>query len=71
MTTNRRDDVRLQIPDLPDSPIYLAEHVFAKTWLPVFLSYFAGEDPGLITAWATNVAGNYYKTRKRCGYSSA
>lgn len=52
---------QLAIPPLPEEPVYLSESKFAKTWLPMFLRYFAGLEGGVVSMWATNVAGNFYK----------
>ena len=39
----------------------IEETKFAKTWFPMFINYFAGKEAGIAAAWATNVAGNFYK----------
>ena len=52
---------RLELKQLPVEAVYLSEHKFRKTWLPMFLSFFSGQEGGLASSWATNVAGNYYK----------
>lgn len=52
---------RLEIQPLPDEVVYLSENKFRQTWLPMFLSFFSGQEGGLASAWATNVAGNYYR----------
>lgn len=52
---------QIQLQPLPDDPVYLSESKFSKTWLPMFLNYFAGRDGGVVSMWATNVAGNFYR----------
>lgn len=52
---------QIQLPPLPDTVVYLSEAKFRKTWLPMFLNYFAGTDGGVVSMWATNVAGNFYR----------
>lgn len=52
---------RIQLQPLPNDPAYISEAKFSKTWLPMFLNYFAGRDGGVVAMWATNVAGNFYR----------
>lgn len=52
---------KLALPPLPDDPVYLSEDKFSKTWLPMFVRYFAGHEGGVVSMWATNVAGNFYQ----------
>lgn len=52
---------RLELKPVAEDKVYLSESKFRKTWMPMFLSYFAGQEGGLVAAWATNVAGNYYR----------
>lgn len=52
---------RITIPPMPVEEVYLSEQKFKKTWLPMFMRYFAGQEEGVVSMWATNVAGNFYK----------
>lgn len=54
----------IKIPEIPVDPVYLEEHVFRKTWMPMFMRYFAGHEEGVVAMWGTNVAGNFYKPVK-------
>lgn len=51
----------ITLPKLPEEKVYFPEPVFRKTWMPMFLHYFAGHQDGVVTYWAHNVAGNYYQ----------
>lgn len=51
----------IRLPELPKDRVYLEEHKFRKTWFPMFMRYFAGHEDGIVAAWATNVAGNFFR----------
>lgn len=51
----------IELPTLPEEPIYLSEADFRRTWFPVFMNYFAGTEDGQIQLWMMHVSGSWYK----------
>lgn len=60
--TTSRDALQamIKLPKFEEEKIYLEEHVFRKTWFPVFMRYFAHHEEGIVAMWAVNVAQGYY-----------
>lgn len=54
----------ITLPTLPETPVYVVESEFRRTWLPVFLNYFAGTENGVVQLWMMHVTGCWYKEVK-------